>query len=105
MGDVRAAVVVMTNMDTDTHEEAVEETVPLTMVAAELGIAPEVLQRAVRRGVIRADRVGGAVSISRAEAAVFVENQEMFTDALEPEWREASDVIIARYRLAYIRLR
>ncbi len=91
--------------DTDTDTDTDEETVPLIVVAAELGIAPELLLRAVQRGVIRADRIGGEVSISRAEAAVFVDNQEMFTDALEPEWQDASEAIIGRYRLAYIALR
>ncbi len=82
-----------------------EATVPLAVAAAELGVTAEVLHRAVRRGVIQADRIGGEIYVSRAEAAVFVENQEMFTDALEPEWQAVSDVIIARYRHAYIMLR
>ncbi len=82
-----------------------EATVPLAVAAAELGVTAEVLHRAVRRGVIQADRIGGEIYVSRAEAAVFVENQGMFTDALEPEWQAVSDVIIARYRHAYIMLR
>lgn len=82
-----------------------EATVPLSVAAAELGVTFEALHRAVRRGVIQADHIGGEIYVSRAEAAVFVENQEMFTDALEPEWQAVSDTIIARYRRAYITLR
>lgn len=82
-----------------------EDTEPLPMVAAELKVAPDLLQQAVQRGMIRADRIGGELFISRAEAAVFVENQEMIADALEPEWQAASDAVIARYRVAYITLR
>lgn len=82
-----------------------EETAPLAVVAAELGVEQDMLRHAVRRGVIRADRIGSETYISRAEATVFVENQEAITDDLEPEWRAASDVVIERYRLAYIALR
>ncbi len=82
-----------------------EAVVPIAEAAQELGVPVEMLQRAVKRGVIQADHIGGGVFVSLSEARVFAENQEMFTDDLEPEWRHASDFVIAQYRLAYIALR
>lgn len=82
-----------------------EAVVPIAEAAEALGVPVETLQRAVKRGVIQADRIGGAMFVSLSEARVFTENQEMFTDALEPEWQAASDFIVNKYRIAYITLK
>lgn len=82
-----------------------EATVPVDEAARLLGVAEETLRRAAKRGVIQADRTAHGVFVSLTEARVFVENQEMFTDDLAPEWQAASDAIAAQYRQAYIILR